>query len=205
MPRTASTGAGAWFAGWIVLPLGRPVARAARPRTPYSCGQRRQPESPVVDLVGHGPSRTEPHGRVGAFATVLHASSLQLNWIAAHPLARAATRRETITDRNRQGVSLVLARNCRSPCDTPREPEPRTGPMTAQAPPAHQLPALAGLLFASPTRRPTPGRLEPGALALVLTHKRSSRGSWGMSGKLGLTGLSGHTPSAHELRNAPWG
>ena len=56
-------------------------------------------------LVGHGPSRTAPHGRVGAFAGVLHASSLQVNSIAAHPCARAATRRETITDRDRRGCS----------------------------------------------------------------------------------------------------
>ena len=57
----------------------------------------------MIDPGGCGPYRTTSRGRAGAFAGVLHASSPQVNWVAAPPGARAATRRETITDRDRWG------------------------------------------------------------------------------------------------------
>jgi hypothetical protein len=50
----------------------------------------------VIDLVGRGPSRTIPHDRVGAFAGVLHATSLQVKWIAAPPVQGLLKERERV-------------------------------------------------------------------------------------------------------------
>ena len=91
------------LAVWAVPRSGcSPSRRRAGGRSRY--GPRRQWVS-VRDIHRSRPFSNSTARSSWRVRGVLHASSLQVNWIAAPPVARAATRREAITDRDRRGCS----------------------------------------------------------------------------------------------------